>query len=207
LTSTLRRGSFQPLGMKDAVFGVPKSYIPRYTTCYGPAKEGGIQAIDKPETGDYAQYTDRPFGGHSLSSTAMDYFLFAQMLLNKGKLDGTRILGRKTVELMTSNNLPPQIPGLGAMGGGTGYGLGVSVLLDPAPSGKRWFQGPIRLGRRGNHLGDHRSNRRYGVHLFHAIHADGCGYREPIPDPDLSIHRGLIRIYGNHVGSGFSAGR
>jgi CubicO group peptidase (beta-lactamase class C family) len=136
----------QPLGMKDTVFGVPKSFVPRYTTCYGPAKEGGLQATDKPEGGDYAGYTERPFGGHSLSSTAFDYYLFSQMLLNKGTLNGTRILGRKTVELMTSNNLPLQLPSLGAMGPGTGYGLGVSVLLDSAQEGNLGSKGQFGWG-------------------------------------------------------------
>ena len=127
---------FRPLEMKDAVFGVPKEYVSRYTTNYGPAKEGdGLQVIDRPEDGGYSQYTDRPFGGHSLSSTAMDYYLFSQMLLNKGVLKGKRILSRKTVELMTSNNLPPELPDIGPMGRGTGYGLGVSVLLNPAQAG------------------------------------------------------------------------
>jgi CubicO group peptidase (beta-lactamase class C family) len=125
----------RPLGMKDAVFGIPQEYVGRYTTNYGPAKQGGIEPIDKPETSSYSRYGDHPFGGLSLSSTAMDYFLFAQMLLNRGKLDSERILGRKTVELMTSNNLPPQVPDIGTMGSGTGYGLGVSVLLDPARAG------------------------------------------------------------------------
>jgi CubicO group peptidase (beta-lactamase class C family) len=140
-----------PLGMTDTVFGVPQNYISRYTTNYGPAKEGGLQPIDKPESGEYARFTDRPFGGHSLSSTAMDYFLFSQMLLNKGKLGSTRILGRKTVELMTSNNLPPQISdlelpmGLGAIGG-TGYGLGVSVLRDPAQLGNMGSSGQFGWG-------------------------------------------------------------
>ena len=124
----------QPLGMKDAAFGIPKEYVGRYTTNYGPKKEGGIQPIDKPETSNYARYTEHPFGGLSLSSTTTDYFRFAQMLLNRGKLDNARILGRKTVELMTANNLPPQIPDIG-MGGGTGYGLGVSSLLSPALAG------------------------------------------------------------------------
>jgi CubicO group peptidase (beta-lactamase class C family) len=121
----------QPLGMKDAVFGIPKEYVGRYTTNYGPKKEGGIQPIDKPANSGYARFTDHPFGGLSLSSTTMDYYRFAQMLLNRGKLDNVRILGRKTVELMTANNLPPQIPDIG-MGGGTGYGLGVSSLISPA---------------------------------------------------------------------------
>jgi CubicO group peptidase (beta-lactamase class C family) len=123
----------QPLGMKDAVFGIPKEYVARYTTNYGPKKEGGIEPIDKPENSNYARFADHPFGGLSLSSTTMDYYRFAQMLLNRGKLDNVRILGKKTVELMTANNLPPQIPDIG-MSGGTGYGLGVSSLISPALS-------------------------------------------------------------------------
>ena len=88
----------------------------------------------------YARYTDIPFGGLSMSSTAMDYARFGQMLVNGGELDGTRLLGTKTVELMTMNNLPPNIPAIsvGAPGlgsGGLGYGLGVSVTLDPARAG------------------------------------------------------------------------
>ena len=122
----------QPLGMKDTVFGVPKEYVSRYTTNYGPGKGGGLEAIDKPESGRYARYTDHPFGGLSLSSTSTDYFLFSQMLLNGGKLDNVRILGKKTVELMRSNNLPPAVPNLGSMYGGSAYGLGVYVLLSPA---------------------------------------------------------------------------
>ena len=123
----------QPLAMKDAVFGVPKEYVARYTTCYGPKKEGGIQPVDKPESSNYARFQDHPFGGLSLSSTTTDYYRFAQMLLNRGKLGKAQILGKKTVELMTMNNLPPQVPDNGTPG--TGYGLGVSVLMNPAHSG------------------------------------------------------------------------
>jgi CubicO group peptidase (beta-lactamase class C family) len=137
---------FQPLGMKDAVFGIPKEYVNRYATCYGPADGGGLQAIDKPESSNYARFTDHPFGGLSLSCTAMDYYLFSQMLLNGGELDGMRLLGRKTVELMTSNNLPSKIPDLGSMFPGTGYGLGVSVLLDPAQSGNLGSAGQFGWG-------------------------------------------------------------
>ncbi len=135
----------QPLGMKDAVFGVPKEYIPRYTTNYGPKKEGGIQPTDKPESSNYARFTEHPFGGLSLSSTTTDYFRFGQMLLNRGKLGNVRILGRKTVELMTANHLPPQIPDIG-MGSGTGYGLGVSSLISPAMAGNLGSQGNFGWG-------------------------------------------------------------
>ena len=146
-----RERIFKPLGMKDAVFGVPKEYVSRYTANYGAKDPGNPAAglvrvetregVPPPDSkagpfGGYGRYTTIPFGGLSLSSTAMDYALFAQMLVNGGELNGVRLLGKKTVELMTTNNLPPNIPGIGfAPGTGssaTGYGLGVSVLLDPA---------------------------------------------------------------------------
>jgi CubicO group peptidase (beta-lactamase class C family) len=136
----------KPLGMKDAVFGIPKEYISRYTTNYGPKKEGGIQPIDKPESSNYARYQDHPFGGLSLSSTTMDYFRFAQMLLNRGELGDVRILGKKTVELMTANNLPPQIPEIGGISPGTGYGLGVSSLISPAMAANLGSQGNFGWG-------------------------------------------------------------
>jgi CubicO group peptidase (beta-lactamase class C family) len=74
----------------------------------------------------------------------MDYALFGQMLVNGGELNGTRLLGTKTVELMTSNNLPPSIPGI-SLGGppspSTAYGLGVSVVVDAAAAGNLGSKG------------------------------------------------------------------
>lgn len=137
---------FQPLGMKDAVFGIPKEYVGRYTTNYGPAEGGGLKAIDKPEASNYARYTEHPFGGTGLSCTAMDYYLFSQMLLDGGALGDVRLLGRKTVELMTSNHLPPEIADLGLLGLGSGYGLGVSVLKSPANSGNLGSEGQFGWG-------------------------------------------------------------
>jgi CubicO group peptidase (beta-lactamase class C family) len=58
------------------------------------------------------------------------------MLLNGGELDGARILGRKTVELMRQNHLPPNIPSIAAGSTATGYGLGVSVTLDVPALGR-----------------------------------------------------------------------
>jgi CubicO group peptidase (beta-lactamase class C family) len=156
---------FEPLGMIDATFGVPKSYVARYTANYGPADprnpSAGLARVETreglppPGSSDgnplgvgYARYTDIPFGGLSMSSTAMDYARFGQMLINGGELDGTRILGTKTVELMTTNNLPSSIPaislgapGVASGGGGLGYGLGVSVALDPARAGNLGSKG------------------------------------------------------------------
>jgi CubicO group peptidase (beta-lactamase class C family) len=153
---------FAPLGMTDATFGVPKSYVQRYTANYGPrdpanpaaglvlveTREGvpPASAAGSPLGAGYARYTDIPFGGLSMSSTAMDYALFGQMLVNGGELDGRRLLGTKTVELMTMNNLPPSIPGIGFGAPGTnssatGYGLGVSVTLNPAEAGNLGSKG------------------------------------------------------------------
>ncbi|GAI55347.1 unnamed protein product, partial [marine sediment metagenome] len=72
-------------------------------------------------------------GGHGLVSTALDYLRFCQMLLNKGLLDGKRILSRKTVELMTTNHLAPELMPFeigGTYSPGYGYGLGFGVLMD-----------------------------------------------------------------------------
>jgi CubicO group peptidase (beta-lactamase class C family) len=152
---------FAPLGMSDATFGVPKSVVSRYTANYAPREQGnpasglvqvetreGVPAAatasSSPLPAGYGRYTDIPFGGLSISSTAMDYALFGQMLVNGGELNGTRLLGTKTVELMTSNNLPPSIPGIGVGGppsGATGYGLGVSVTLDPPAAGNLGSKG------------------------------------------------------------------
>jgi CubicO group peptidase (beta-lactamase class C family) len=156
-----RERIFAPLGMSDATFGVPKSVVSRYTANYAPRQFGdpasglvqvetrdgapsaGAQRSGAVTTG-YARYTDIPFGGLSISSTAMDYALFGQMLVNGGELNGTRLLGTKTVELMTSNNLPPNIPGInlgGPPSGATGYGLGVSVTLSPPETGNLGSKG------------------------------------------------------------------
>ena len=66
-------------------------------------------------------------------STASDYWRFCQMLLNKGELDGKRLLSRKTIELMTTNHLTPELMPFevaGMYSPGYGYGLGVNVLID-----------------------------------------------------------------------------
>jgi CubicO group peptidase (beta-lactamase class C family) len=73
-----------------------------------------------------------------LISTASDYVRFAQMLLNGGELDGTRLLSRKTIELMTMNHLPPELlpfavaPEPKWIFDGYCYGLGAEVLMDVA---------------------------------------------------------------------------
>lgn len=125
---------FDPLGMKETVFGRPDALKDRFAVIYG-GQRGQLRptgALDEPGA------ASRVLGGLSLSSTAADYARFAQMLVNSGELDGVRILSRKTVDLMASNHLPPGVT-RGAAGGGPaggeGYGLGVRVVTDPAAAG------------------------------------------------------------------------
>jgi CubicO group peptidase (beta-lactamase class C family) len=124
----LQKVIFDPLGMKDTMFGVPPAVADRFASVYGVNEDGGLQA----QPGDaYARYTDHAFATLSLSGSTGDYLRFAQMLLNKGELDGVRILGKKTVELMSRNWLPDNIPSINGNGpASTGWGLGVSVVID-----------------------------------------------------------------------------
>ena len=131
----LERTLFGPLGMEDTMFGVPRSRADDFVRVYQPNGDGGLQ----PEAEDgYARFTDHHFATLSLSSSTGDYLTFARMLLNGGELDGVRILGRKTVELMAQNHLPANIPSINNGNGpaSTGYGLGVSVVLDTAALGR-----------------------------------------------------------------------
>jgi CubicO group peptidase (beta-lactamase class C family) len=138
----LKKAIFAPLGMKDTYFGLAQDRVARQTSIYGPDGKGRLKLVEdrsgKRPAGDsdsYARFANTPFGGTGLSSTAMDYARFAQMLVNGGELNGVRILGRKTVELMASNHLPPAVGMLTGRNAGSGYGLGVIVLVDPPASG------------------------------------------------------------------------
>jgi CubicO group peptidase (beta-lactamase class C family) len=102
----LREQIFEPLGMDDTGFTVPDSHIHRLAANYERTPDNGLRLIDSPETSPYTREVTYFSGGGGLVSTARDYLKFAQMLLNKGELGGERILGKKTVELMTSNHLP-----------------------------------------------------------------------------------------------------
>lgn len=121
---------FTPLGMRDSMFKIPADKKARVPGLYSVDK--GKLVADTSPLG--AGYGDQVFGGFSISTTASDYALFAQMLLNKGQLNGARLLSPKTVELMATNHLPAPALASGP-GPGTGYGLGVSVMMDPAARG------------------------------------------------------------------------
>lgn len=133
----LQERLFGPLRMVDTGYDKGRSARGRIATLHDvPDTPPANPAVDM-RTTTYDRFADVPMGTLGLWSTAMDYARFAQMLLNEGELDGVRILGEKTVELMAQNHLPPAIGTL-AEGNGTpgiGYGLGVSVVLDSAAAG------------------------------------------------------------------------
>ncbi len=95
----------EPLGMVDTAFMMSPEKVDRFAANYERAG-GGFRLIDKPDESAYLKRIKLYSGGGGLVSTAGDYLRFCQMLLNKGALDAVRLLGRKTVELMTSNHLP-----------------------------------------------------------------------------------------------------
>lgn len=119
---------FKPLGMADTFFNVPKEKLDRVA-----------QPGPDPDTGETAKLTDvtkpRIFlgGGEGLLSTASDYMRFALMLANGGELDGTRLLSRKTVELMGSDHLGPALSQGPNFAPGPGYGFGLTVAVRTQP--------------------------------------------------------------------------
>jgi len=126
-----------PLGMTDTHFVVPPEKVARFAANYIPGA-GGPVLLDDPTTSRFLSPGKIASGGGGLVSTSGDYLRFAQMLLGKGSFGGARVLGRKTVELMTANHLGGDMASLGqarfseSSYEGVGFGLGVSVMLDPA---------------------------------------------------------------------------
>lgn len=142
---------FKPLDMKDTGFFVPQEKRSRFATNYRATPEGQLAptATAGEAPADYATEPTMPSGGGGLVTTAEDYYRFAQMLANKGELDGKRILAPATVAVMTSNHLPANLLtgefGIGQhiMRPGFGYGFNCAVVFDPAaaimPDGKGTF--------------------------------------------------------------------
>ncbi len=120
---------FAPLGMKDTGFDVPDEKLNRLAKIYKHGPDGKL-VEDKPliETWPKAGQGIEA-GGAGIFSTAGDYARFAQMLCNGGTLEGHRILGRKTVELMTANHTVT-LPNNQSATRQKGFGLGVEVTTD-----------------------------------------------------------------------------
>jgi CubicO group peptidase (beta-lactamase class C family) len=127
----LRREIFEPLGMVDTGFFVPQTSAERLTALYRFQPANAPVLLEAPEQSPYLRPPSYLSGAGGLVSTTHDYVAFCQMLLNGGQLDGARVLGRKTLELMTSNHLP----------GGATLGMwpsAGSVRPDSTVSGSAW---------------------------------------------------------------------
>ncbi|MET0290816.1 MAG: serine hydrolase domain-containing protein [Steroidobacteraceae bacterium] len=128
----VREKIFKPLGMRNSYFKMSADVKSRVPPEYVTGRDGKLAKNPSPLAQSYG---DIALGGYSISTTAQDYAKFAQMLLNGGQLDGARVLSPKTVKLMASNHLTPTAMAAGGVSPGTGYGLGVSVLVDPVAKG------------------------------------------------------------------------
>ncbi len=137
----LREALFEPLGMDDTGFVVPDEKVHRFAACYRRDSGKKLVLMDDPQRSGYRKEPSFLSGGGGLVSTTTDYLRFCQMLLAGGELDGVRILGRKTVELMAANHLPGDgdlqsvalAGGYGEVGfAGMGFGLTVAVAKAPA---------------------------------------------------------------------------
>jgi CubicO group peptidase (beta-lactamase class C family) len=129
-----------PLGMKETAFSVPVEKRPRVAKVYTTGKDGQLTEAKSLVPGEIP-YPDEqgrlfPSGGGGMFSTIGDYARFGQMLLNGGELDGVRILGRKTVELMEANHLSGLTRETLDSNDYDGFGLGGSVRVS-LPRGSR----------------------------------------------------------------------
>ncbi|MCC5811428.1 MAG: beta-lactamase family protein [Ectothiorhodospiraceae bacterium] len=153
-----RERIFQPLGMTDTGFTVSPSSRARFAALYGPEGgggmgdvnanrdptelrpelPGGLRLIDPADESSFHQPARLCSGGGGLVGTIEDYLRFSRMLLNGGALEAERLLSPKTVAFMTANHLGGDLASMGqprfseTSYEGIGFGLGFSVMLDPA---------------------------------------------------------------------------
>jgi CubicO group peptidase (beta-lactamase class C family) len=132
LDDFFKKRIFQPLGMNDTYFYLPSEKHSRLVTLY--TNEGGLVApVNKPVFDgvdyNYPLLNGRYYsGGAGLSSTVEDYAKFLQLFLNKGEYNGTRLLSRKTVELMLTDQLPA------SYSNSFGLGFGLETIKNDAQS-------------------------------------------------------------------------
>jgi CubicO group peptidase (beta-lactamase class C family) len=147
----LKERIFEPLDMNDTDFFVPAGKAHRFAACYSADpqggmtfhaadRKGGLTLQDDPTKSSFLSSPSFISGGGGLCSTAADYLTFCRALLNGGELGRVRLIGPKTLKLMTSNHLPGglDLPGMSrslfseATYNGIGFGLGFAVTVDPA---------------------------------------------------------------------------
>jgi len=146
----LKEKIFIPLKMTDTDYSVPEQKLNRVSKVYGAGKNG-IEIINNPEINHVSPPVKFISGNGGLLTTASDYMIFSQMLLNKGIYHGVRILQSKSVDLMTSNQIStmimPDDDFLGRLMKGMGYGCGVAIVQDTIKAnacgskGSYWWTG------------------------------------------------------------------
>lgn len=139
----LQEEIFDPLGMNDTAFSVASVKKGRFAANYQRQPDKSLRLLDDPEKSTYLKTPTFFSGGGGLTSTTADYYRFCEMLRRGGELDGARILGPRTIKLMTKNHLAggrdmTQM----ALGGrsetaneGVGFGLGFAMTLSELDSG------------------------------------------------------------------------
>ena len=155
LAQAMAERVFEPLEMLETGFSVPEGAADRFTSLYArnPA-DGSMMRIEKAEKSSYLSPRKFLSGGGGLVSTIGDYQKFCSMLLAEGVGNGTRIIGRRTLEYMTLNHLPGGrlLNELGqslfaeVQMDGMGFGLGFSVIEDPAANGHVCSPGEFAWG-------------------------------------------------------------
>ena len=139
----LQQNIFDPLDMKDTSFFVAPRKRDRFAANYERQPDKTLKLIDDPERSTYLKEPSFFSGGGGLTGTTADYFRFCEMLRRGGELDGARILGPRTIELMTKNHLAGgrdltqmAIEGFSETANeGVGFGLGFATTLDTVKSG------------------------------------------------------------------------
>lgn len=154
----IRDRIFTPLGMVDTGFQTRADNVDRLVTFYQDDGQGGLKEVTEVLGAPINPFTAPPpfeDGGGGLVSTLSDYARFAQMILNKGELDGVRILAPVTVELMSTNVIPAAVLAtthplrLLPFNPAFGFGLGFSVFKDPRAMGSTEGRGTLAWGGMG----------------------------------------------------------
>ncbi|MGH7009991.1 MAG: serine hydrolase domain-containing protein [Caulobacteraceae bacterium] len=139
----LAEAIFEPLGMKDTAFFVPEEKVSRFCANFRRKPDRTLELIDDPERSEYLKEPSFFSGGGGLVSTTEDYLRFCEMLRRGGELDGARILGPRTIDLMRRNHLKngKDLTEM-AIGGfsetaneGVGFGLGFASTLSEVRNG------------------------------------------------------------------------
>ena len=184
-----RERIFDPLGMKDTTWRPSREQLARLATQYRGAN-GALTKVD-----NHPLFLNNPAylsGGGGLMSSAEDYLQFAQMLANRGELNGKHLLGPKTVELMSSVFVPDTLPGRAK---GRGFGLSVQVITDPIAANTAITKGSFGWdGAFGTHFWVDPKEKIVGLYMVQAAGPN----RQMNPDFETAVMQALLDPAGEH---------